>query len=68
MATAQQQPKSHAQDTQSDIEQHSSTVENPDGAPLRFIEQLVDSAFSNIGTSFVAGTKLNSNPAVTFTC
>ena len=46
MTTTQRQPKPNAQDEQGEEQQHSGTEEPPNIAPLRFIEQLVDSASS----------------------
>ena len=50
--TLQQQPKPDAQDEQGKIEQHSGNEQKPDVAPLRFIEQLVDSrAFRRVSAN-----------------
>jgi hypothetical protein len=46
VATTQQQPKPKAQDEEREIEQESGTEEKPDGAPVGFIVELVDSASS----------------------
>ena len=58
MATTQQQPKPDAQDEEGEEQQHSGTEQKPNVAPLRFIEQLVDSSprsdsVSNMGRSSV---------------